>query len=225
MSDFKEFICLANSRKLRGKCVAGKIIEKAKVGQWIRPVSVRDTGELSDRDRRYQDGSDPRIFDIIRAPFVEKQTHKYQSENYVIDDTIYWARVGRASPAQIKASLDVVSGPLWLNKSSSYNGVNDRVLEDEAGGDGSLKFVTVDDLVIKVAVEGAEFNNARTKVRASFNLTGAHYLLPITDPVMTEKYGGGGEGSYDIGKAFLCISLGEPYSGYAYKLVAAVVPG
>ena len=38
MPDFKEFICLANSTKLRGKCVAGKVIEKTKIGQWIRPV-------------------------------------------------------------------------------------------------------------------------------------------------------------------------------------------
>jgi hypothetical protein len=201
------------------------VIERARVGQWIRPVSVRNTGELSDRDRRYQDGSDPRIFDIIRAPFIEKQTHKYQSENYVIDDTIYWIRVGRANLAQVKSSLDVVSGPLWLNKSSSYNGLNDRVLEDEAAGAGSLRFVSVDDLVIHIAIEGAEFNNPRKRVRAQFTLAGIEYLLSVTDPVITERYLGGSVGEYSIGKAFLCISLGEPYNGYAYKLVAAVVPG
>jgi hypothetical protein len=224
MPEYKEFLCLANSKKLGGNCVAGKIVDKGKVGQWIRPVSARNTGELSNRDRRYRDGSDPRIFDIIRAPFLEKQAHKYQIENYVIDDTIYWERVGRANSAQIRNCLDIVRGPLWLNNSSSYSGLNDRVLEAEATGGGSLKFVEVDDLEIRVVVEGADFNNPRTRVRANFRMNGHEYLLSITDPAMTEKYERGGVGRFTVGKAFLCVSLGEPYNGYAYKLVAAVVP-
>ena len=30
-------------------------------------------------------------------------------------------------------------------------------------------------------------------------------------------------GTYQIGESFLTISLGEPYRGYAYKLIAAII--
>jgi hypothetical protein len=29
---------------------------------------------------------------------------------------------------------------------------------------------------------------------------------------------------YEVGHAYLTISLGEPHDGYVYKLVAAVIP-
>jgi hypothetical protein len=184
----KEFICLANSSKLGGACVAGKILDKAKIGGWIRPVSKRNGGELTHRERRYSDGSDPRLLDIIQVQFVEKQAHAYQSENHVIDDTMYWARIGRATKQQMEACVDAVSGPLWRNASSSTDGLNDRVIETQAPGSGSLRLVRVDKLVIQVAIEGAAFNNPRKAVRAQFGLNGHQYHLKITDPTLKQKY-------------------------------------
>lgn len=220
----KTMIILANSRKLNGRCVAGKELDKGKVGPWIRPISIRPTGELSDRDRRYSDGKDPKLFDLVHVNFLEEKAHPHQNENHMIDDNIYWHRLGVASSNQVKACIDPIKGELWNNKSSSYNGRHDRVAEKEAGGAGSLKFIEVGDLTIHVQVEGAAFGNGRKKVRAEFSAAGHNYLLAVTDPGTESKYLGRDEGVYDIGRVLLCISLGEPYQGFVYKLVAAMTP-
>jgi hypothetical protein len=66
----KTIICLANSRKLTGRCVAGKEIIDNKIGAWIRPVSARPTGELSEEERRFPRGQDPKLLDVIKVPMI-----------------------------------------------------------------------------------------------------------------------------------------------------------
>ena len=51
MSQTKKFVCLANSRKNRNRCVAGKQ-GKATGYQWIRPVGNTDGGELTSKEIR-----------------------------------------------------------------------------------------------------------------------------------------------------------------------------
>src|SRR6266851_492506 len=79
------------------------------------------------------------------------------------------------------------------------------------------------DLKIEVLIEGAAFGNPGRKVRGEFSLNGVRYRLAVTDPIVESKYLAGNDGTYDVGNAILCISLGEPYKGYAYKLIAGVI--
>ena len=48
MSDLKRIVCLANSRKLTGRCIAGREwSEEQGIGSWVRLVSARENQEVS----------------------------------------------------------------------------------------------------------------------------------------------------------------------------------
>ena len=153
---------------------------------------------------------------------IEPRPHAFQTENHLIDDNTYWTLVGKGGWEDARNALD--PGPLWDNTSSSYNGLHDRVSEQAAApAQGSLRLVEVQDFVVNVVVEGEEFGNRKRRVRGQFSRNGVHHHLSITDPVMERRYFAGQNGSFQVGHAILCISLGEPYQGYAYKLIAGVI--
>ncbi len=54
-------------------------------------------------------------------------------------------------------------------------------------------------------------------------MRGEHYCLVVTDPFVEKRYLATKTGIYDVVDSVLCVSLGEPVSGHAYKLVAAVM--
>ncbi len=147
----KTIICLANSRKLTGRCVTGKEIAGGRIGGWIRPVSGKLAGELSLEDRQFNDGRDPKLLDVITISMAGPRPQDFQVENHLIDDDYYWTRVREASWRELRAALDTVSGVLWDNSSSSSNGLNDRVRAVGGNGlGGSLRLVEVSDLRIAV---------------------------------------------------------------------------
>lgn len=221
----KKIIVLANSRKISGRCVAGKEIVGSGFGGWIRPVSLRPAGELSEADRQFQDGADPKLLDIVEIPMTKHLPHGFQTENHAIDDQFHWSLQRKCTPADLKAALDTTATKLWDNTSpSTANGLHDRVTDAIAANlQGSLLLIEVAKLTISVAIEGAYFNNAKRKVRGSFSYKNTSYILTITDPVIEREYLKKADGQYDAGPVMLCISLGDSFQGYAYKLIAGVI--
>lgn len=92
MTVVERLVCLANSRKLSGRCVAGKELIDEVAGPWVRPVSDRPKEEVSEDERQYEDGSDPRVLDIIDVPLTAPRPKAYQSENWLLEPEEYWKR-------------------------------------------------------------------------------------------------------------------------------------
>ena len=93
-NSIETIVCLANSRKISGRCVAGK---RTGDNSWFRPISNRAGHEISELDRRYSDGKTAQLLDVIEIPCIEERPHGHQSENVLIDDRFYWEKKGNAS--------------------------------------------------------------------------------------------------------------------------------
>jgi hypothetical protein len=215
-------VCLANSRKKSGRCIAGKEWANGRAGRWVRPVSERESHEISESDRQYQDGTDPRLLDVINIPFKKVAPSSHQPENYLIDDGYYWTKVGVASLVDVVKFADRPAS-LWKNGFSSGSGTNDRIPISEAiAGEGSLFLIWVTDLIIQVYKKsGPDFS--KRVIRAQFTHQGEQYDLGVTDPIRERTYLAMSDGQHDVGKALLCVSLGDPFGEHYYKLVAAIL--
>ena len=217
-----EFLCLAYSRKLAGRCVAGVRTDD---GRWIRPVSTSPDGTLFDYDCRLDSGSGPRLLDVIRVPLGHPRPTHYQPENWVLAAG-RWKHVARLTTKQALPMLDraAVRGPELLGNR------RDKLQEASLRRTPAVSSLA---LVQPNSVEWVVGQSAgrRRQIRAAFVLDGVLYNLVLTDPAWESKLEGLGYGVYPHNAAgirpgdriLFTVSLGEPFRGYCYKLVAAVL--
>lgn len=224
MAIIKRIVCLANSRKLNGRCIAGKeLTVEGKVGTWIRPVSAREHEEVSQEERQCTDGSEPSVFDIIDVPLLCTQPKGYQQENWLLDSACRWEKVGRATWDDLQSLVDP-EAPLWINGSSTYNGINDQIPLQQANTlDTSLRLIRTDHLTLSVFAPGAPFGNPKRRVQGRFRYGGIDYWLWVTDPGYEQTYLAMPNGEYPIGEGMLTVSISEPHNENCYKLIAAVI--
>ncbi len=221
----KHIVCLANSRKLNGRCVAGIEIVHGQRGGWVRPVSHREHQEVSENERQYEDGSDPDVLDIIDVPLQGHLPQHYQQENWRIDPQFYWVKRGSFAWSDLYGLVDP-PGPLWIDGHSTFNGQNDLIPQQiaEAQITSSLRLIFVERLELRVFAPSEAFGNNKRRVLAMFDHHGAHYRFWVTDPAIERLYLAREDGTHQLGKTFLTISLGEPFRDAVNKLVAAVIP-
>ena len=220
-----QIVILANSRKLSGRCVAGKLLDGS--GQWIRPVSAREHEEVSVDERRYDNGGDPVLRDVVDLYVLEHRGHTYQSENWLLDDRYYWTKARRLK-WKLLADLEDEPRRLWINGQHTSHGHNDRInLAQAQELTDSLRLIRVSDFVIRVFRPSANFGSNKRKLQGKFKYLGTSYHLMLTDPLIEKKFLALEDGEYTLPTSYLTISLGEPYHDNVYKLIAAVmtVPG
>ena len=218
----KTIVCFANSRKTSGRCIAGKEWHDGKSGEWVRPISTRATHEISEEERRYEDGQNPQLLDIVLVPCESHQPLPHQHENHVIDPEYYWALQGSLAWKDILGCLDQPT-TLWGTGQGSYSGLNNRVAVGGENG-SSLYLIAVTRLRLLVGRKAPEYPDSKRAVRGEFDYGGTTYRMDVTDPAIERQYLGQADGQYDMAKPVLCVSLGDPYQGYFYKLVAGVLP-
>lgn len=244
MSTVKRIVCLANSQKKPGRCVAGKEIVEGVPGGWVRPVSTkRPNGALSPSERVYISREEPAVLDILECRVEASRAEGYQTENWGLAGDNQFKKIGTLSWADLGEFVDYPR-ELWLNgdgNSSEFGGkARNRIPVNRANALGSsLLLIKVD--AMHVEVSPGQFG--RSKMRGHFQygpssvftrpqsptpteafneLRQVSYELSITDPVFEQKYTGYGE-QFSIGESYLTISLGVVYDGYVYKLIAGIM--
>ncbi|NJD01144.1 MAG: hypothetical protein FIA99_00750 [Ruminiclostridium sp.] len=212
---YKDIICFANSRKLNGRCVAGKDTTEYK---WVRPQSpLSKTGELTLRDITYEDWSEVRVLDIVRIPFGKPAPKIFQPENLEIARGV-WQKTGSLEENIINELCDYPDH-IWL-----YGNENDRIEQEYISRNGMESSL----LLIKPEADVLVVNEiafSKQKLKCCFKYNNVQYSLSITDPIYEKEYKNKAAGSYKLPSQgiYLCISLGEPYNGYCYKLVATII--
>ena len=141
----------------------------------------------------------------------------------MLDPDNYWEKIRRITPNEVAPFIDPTE-PLWVDGYSSNNGQNDRIPLSIANSLGSsLRFIRVDRLELAVSQPGADYGNRRRSVQGRFQYGGTDYWLRVTDPIFERKYLQMPNGEYPIGECFITASLGEPFHGHSYKLIAAII--
>ncbi len=218
----KRVVCLANSRKYQGCCIAGKEISKSESKKWIRPVSSRKTGELESSEIRLKGGGSPKLLDIITLSTEKYSPHDYQTENYLNDRKTVWIKKGEFPLSGLREICDDVSR-IWINGYDSSSGKNDKIPLDLANEKCESSLLLIKPQQLKIILESGL--TYKRKIRTSFSYHETPYNFAVTDSFADAYYSGKPEGWYEIekGDIYLCVSLGEPFEGFCYKLVAGII--
>lgn len=205
-------LCLANLIKLEGRCIAGIDVAKRR---WLRPVSSLVDGVLLP----------PALLDVLEISFRRAAPKPFQPENWITNGQT-WRKVGEldAPAAQDFLQTFIEPGPLLLGSQG------DRV-------DASLmslhplqaSLALIEPEVVQRAVLNAR--GKRKQVRVRFRLVDSDYDLSITDPLWRERFAQLPVGYYpylqaripEKHKLLFTVSLGEPFNGSCFELVAGVL--
>lgn len=207
---YKEIICLANSYKISpGRCIAGKDVTSY---EWIRPVSASEKGELSVSQISFPDGKIPQLLDVVKIPFDVLKPLACQPENILIGSG-RWEKTGEFQKNKLAELCDKPEN-IWFNE-KYYNDKIQVEYFEKVKIESSLFLIKPSSLKIL----------QDKKSRAIFEYNTVKYDLAITDPVIKDEFNKKDKGEYDIDvkDAYLCISLGEPFQGFCYKLVAGII--
>ena len=220
MAYTKRFVCLANSFKKGGSCIAGREITGTQFGGWIRPVGDRPGAEVKDWESRYENGS-PKLLDIADVQLLRAEPRHHQTENHVIDASKRWVKVSEF-PWTALAQIEDRPASLWINRDHTNGpGLFDCMSQAEAFTLGN-SLVLIKPTNFKIEV-GPHYYTEKREWRASFSYGGTNHNLRVTDPVATNKYAT--DGIYPINDLYVCISLTEPWevdNNRCHKLVAAI---
>lgn len=216
-----DIICLANSTKLSGRCIAGLRTD----GEgWMRPIGPGPNGELHDGQYTFADVTEPALLDIVRIEVTERRPSAYQPENWLLGGRI-WELVNRPASAELAPLIasQLIRGPALLGDTAASMSLA-SFSENPAGA--SLALVAPSQIQWQVS----QFENTK-RVRVHFKLRDSLYGLPVTDPKYVDRLKQlpiGVRQSAEIGipparKLLFTVSLSEPFNGACYKLVAAIL--
>ncbi len=215
----RRLVILANSRKGGARCVAGMEIRNRRAQDWIRPIDGAG-GTVANYFGQYEDGSEPVVGDVLTLSLKGPEQRKdHQRENWWLDTSCRWRKDDKLTWDQL-CTLPMSDVPLWSDEQAGNSGfgLNNRVRLSVARTlTSSLRLIRVSDLQIEVVHANHD------RVDGTFEFLGKRFRLSVTDPVYEREYYNRPEGQYELGECLLTISLGEPFAGFCYKLIAGII--
>ncbi len=219
-----DLVCLANSRKHGGHCVAGWRVDG---GGFVRLVSPLADGTLTPIDLRLGERDEPQMFDLIRVGIASPRPMPHQRENLVIDESPWQLLRRPASRNVLERMLPLLErGPDLLGSSGASIPYDDCIRRPAAH---SIAIAKVQRAVLSVSER-----LQRKRLRLRFQLRKASYELTVTDPFWERAVERWEVGEYPWWKLFpsgrdpvITVSLTEPFGDgrECFKIVATLWPG
>ncbi|PRI17396.1 dual OB domain-containing protein [Pectobacterium versatile] len=200
-----ELIIFANSIKHGACCVAAK----TKDGKWARLVADKNGKELTKEQASIENpyGTFPvKPLQKVLVNLIEHAPLLNQPENYINDASTQWIQ---------NYNLDFDKIANYLDSPTILWGDNkDRISYKEIQ-DGNI--IITASLFLIMATKAMAYTTQFGKRRLSFTYNELQYDLPVTSPNFDNM-----EKNKEFDSIYLCISLGEPYLGDCYKIVANI---
>ncbi len=214
-----DFLCLANSSRPGGRCVAGLRLDGR---GWVRPVPVPEGDALRASACQLPGGRQLELLQTVRVRVDKAVPTVVQPENWLITQEPW--EDGPDVPAALGSFLrpHVRKGLLFETPGDSID--LESVKQSPPGYSLALLKLDKADLEVRTAYRG----NWRGQIR--FSKGGQTYDLPITDRNIAEQVRSLGLGSWswaDFGfrsdrPLYVTASLGDAFKGACYKIAAAV---
>lgn len=215
----KYFVCLANSYKRGGRCVAGIEVTPTANGQWmierrhdgsprwIRPVANTQYGEIPNFN-----ALNIRLLYIVKLTDVKVCSEGVHTENVHYSQLEVCQLVYPAEQAILNQFVDIVHQSVFGSRGKAISA--DMV----SGLNYSLMFIHAQNVSAYI-----DENREKSKNRMRFFYFGAECDFPITDPAFLDEFRREPDHFANIPDVYLTLSLGLEYEGWHHKLVAGVI--
>lgn len=229
----KQVLILANSIRLRDRCVAGKELVRApdghyEAGGWIRFADrSHPEGAVPAIRTRLADGGWAEVLDVLELEFEGSCEDPNHPEDCWIRPGAAWAATGRYNFADLRYFADAPE-TLW------HSAEDNRYVEEgyipTMRPPASLYLIRLDrDAAVESRQEKGSDGRTKTQMRMKLVYRGRTHELSITDPVFTEKHNLYQERQGSRGKlmvpagSYVCTSLTREFNGRHYKIAATII--
>ncbi|HEX7157976.1 MAG TPA: hypothetical protein VF214_03090 [Edaphobacter sp.] len=213
-------MCLANSYKHGGRCVAGWCVED---NRWVRLRGQAEDGALCAQEYALDNGSEVALLDLIEVEMHFAQPSDWHPEDWQVFP-VRWRLLERCTKnGAWQAVIDHAD-----NATTILRGYRDRIAAEELRAkplNGSLELVRPAEVWWWIREE-----RGKRKYRALFRRHHVTYDFAVTDPRWLERLQWMPDGIYPHttfvekdAETWFTVSLSENFYGWHYKLVAGVI--
>lgn len=210
-----KLLCLANSYKEGGRCIAGIVLDEQNKPQleagkpiWIRPICKTGHGQIP---LELCEKITP--LDIIEIQDTHRIGEGYQSENTTFDEKEI-SVIGRGTKALIEGLANDYSSLIFINHGKA---IHSDSIDDL---NHSLMLVRLTDFKIKETKNPGRVN---PQIRLEFTHKNNLYDFPITDPVFLDSYSMDKTLLDNTDSIDVVLSIAVLHNGWHSKLVATIL--